>query len=111
MEEKVSIQTKRKQIQPAIEYCLDQRITFSINPIGLSAEEFQIDLIVNGIKQAIALGMFVKEHKFEILGQSETTKTKSTSASVKKTEVVENAEVVNASSKNEQQPVTTVLNF
>ena len=111
MEEKVSIQTKRKQIQPAIEYCLDQRIGFSINPIGLSAEEFQIDLIINGIKQAIALGMFVKEHKFEILGQSETTKTKSTSASVKKTEVVENAEVVNASSKNEQQPVTTVLNF
>lgn len=111
MEEKVSITTKRKQIQPAIEYCMDNRISFTISPIGLSPEEFQMDLIVSGIKQALALGMFVKEHKFELLGQSELPKAKVSTASVKKTEVKGNMDVSNASSKSEQQPVTTVLHF
>lgn len=110
MEETITLVTRRKAMQPALDYCLDQRISFTVKPVGLSPEDFHIELAINGIKQALALGMFVKEHKFELLGQSETAKQKTTSAS-KKTETKENIEVANASVKNEQQPVTTVLNF
>lgn len=111
MEEKVTLLSKRKSIQTLLDYCLDQRLTFTVNPKGLSVDDFEISLIINGIKQAIALGMFAKEHKFEVLGQAELPKTKSNSTSVKKTENKENIPVVNESVPNEQQPVTTVLNF
>jgi len=111
MEEKVTLVTKRKQLQPAIDYCLDQRITFTINPVGLSPEDFHIELIVNGIKQALALGMFVKEHKFELLGLAVNAKPKTNSTPVKKSELKETVEVENASANNEQQSVTTELNF
>ncbi len=112
MEEKTTLLSKRKHIQLVLDYCMDQRISFTVNPKGLAADEFEISLTISGIKQAIALGMFAKEHKFEVLGMGETAKPKSLATTSKKPEVKENEEVVNnVSAKNEQQPVTTVLNF
>lgn len=112
MEEKATLVAKRKNIQTVFDYCLDQRITFTVNPKGLAADEFDIVLIVNGIKQAIALGMFAKEHKFEVLGLGEQPVKPKANANVKKAEAKESEEVTNVIAKNEQQPVTTtVLNF
>lgn len=111
MEEKVTLHSKRKALQPLLDYCLDQRITFTVNPKGLSAEEFEISLIINGIKQEVALGMFAKEHKFEVLGQAETAKTKNASPAPRKTETKENNPLSQETVKTEQQAVTTVLNF
>lgn len=90
MEEKVTILAKRKQIQSIFDYSLDQRITFAVSPRGISADEFEIDLTISGIKQAVALGMFAKEHKFEVSGLGEMSKPKATPNTLKKSETKEN---------------------
>jgi len=114
MEEKVTLYAKRKNTQLVFDYCMDLKIPFLVTPRGIAADEFEIDLTINGIKQAIALGMFAKEHKFEISGLGEMAKPKSNGNTVKKTETKENglssltdivAPVV------EEQPATSVLNF
>ena len=116
MEEKSTLLAKRKNIQTVFDYCLDQRISFTVNPRGLAADEFDITLTISGIKQAIALGMFAKEHKFEVLGLGEIAKPKSGST-VKKTEAKETVSKENDenvepdTAKNEQQSTTAVLNF
>lgn len=111
MEEKATILAKRKNINLVMDYCMDGRIAFAVSPKGLAADEFEIDLTINGIKQAIALGMFAKEHKFEVLGLGEAAKPKSNGGSVKKTESKETDTVLNESPKSEQQSTTSVLNF
>jgi hypothetical protein len=116
MEEKSTLLAKRKNIQTVFDYCLDQRISFTVNPRGLAADEFDITLTISGIKQAIALGMFAKEHKFEVLGLGELAKPKSANTvkkgEAKETVSKESEEVVETSTaKSEQQPTTTVLNF
>lgn len=109
-EEKVTIATKRKSIQQLLDYCLDNRISFTINPNGIVADEYEAVLSINGIKEGIALGMFLKEHKFEVSGLGEQAKPKASANNAAKTETKENKGV--AESKVEQQPTTTpVLNF
>lgn len=111
MEDKITLVSKRKYIQTLLDYAMDQQISFTVSPKGLSAEEFDISLVINGIKQAVALGMFAKEHKFEVLGQTETPRTKPVSSVSKKTEVKENSEKAKVVEATEQQSVTTVLEF
>jgi hypothetical protein len=110
-EEKVMIATKRKSIQQLLDYCLDNRIVFTINPKGIVADEYEAVLSINGIKEGIALGMFLKEHKFEVLGMGEQVKQKATVTSSAKIETKENKGVAEPT-KVDQQPTTTpVLNF
>jgi hypothetical protein len=82
-------------------------------PLTLKSDEFEIDLTVNGIKQAVALGMFVKEHKFDVSGLGEA-KAKTIATTSKKSETKESglgnlAEMV--SNPEEQNSNTAVLNF
>jgi hypothetical protein len=114
MEEKVTLFTKRKNIQTIFDYALDLKIPFTVNPRGISADEYEIDLTVNGIKQAVALGMFVKEHKFDVSGLGEMAKVKTNSSTPKKSESKDNglgnlAEMV--SNPEEQTSNSAVLNF
>jgi hypothetical protein len=116
MEEKVTLLAKRKNTQIVFDYCMDLKIPFQVNPRGISADEFEIDLTVNGIKQAVALGMFVKEHKFEVSGLGELAKVKSNGNGVKKPETKENGlgglTEPTAPVAEEPSPATSpVLNF
>lgn len=110
-EEKLTLVTKRKHIAVVFDYCLDNRISFTVNPKGISVDEFCIDLVISGIKQAVALGMFAKEHKFEVLGFNETAPSKTNTNVSKKQELNENPAVENQTSKVDQQPTSTVLQF
>lgn len=111
MEEKATLVVKRKNIQTLFDYALDNRISFIVNPKGLSPDEFEVDLSILGIKQAIALGMFAKEHKFEVLGLSEMSKSKPVANVSKKPEAKENPSAESGLEKTEQQPIAAVLNF
>jgi hypothetical protein len=76
MAEKVTLVAKRKSIQIAFDYCMDHKIPFAVSPRGISPDEFEIDLTISEIKQAVALGMFAKDAKFEIFGLGEMAKLK-----------------------------------
>jgi hypothetical protein len=75
-EETPVLLSKRKNIQVLLDYCLDQRIAFTATPRAISHDDFEIELHISGIKQAIALGMFVKENKFEVTGMGDLVKPK-----------------------------------
>ena len=75
-EETPVLLSKRKNIQVLLDYCLDQRIAFTITPRAISHDDYEIEVHISGIKQAIALGMFVKENKFEVTGMGDLVKPK-----------------------------------
>jgi|694.fasta_scaffold19204_5 hypothetical protein len=75
-EETPVLLSKRKNIQVLLDYCLDQRIAFTARPRAISHDDFEIEVHISGIKQAIALGMFVKENKFEVTGMGDLVKPK-----------------------------------
>lgn len=76
MEEKVTVLVKRKTTTALFDYCMDQKIVFSVSPRPMIGDEFEVDIEVNHIKQAIALGMFLKENKYEVFGLGEFAKIK-----------------------------------
>jgi hypothetical protein len=82
IEDKPIILTRRKNIQTVLDYCLEQKISFSANPRAISIDEWEMELDITTIKGAIALGIFVKENKLEIYGMgtnvSEVSKPKPT---------------------------------
>lgn len=77
-DDKPIILTKRKNIQTVIDYCLEQKISFNANPRAISIDEWEIELNINSIKGAIALGIFVRENKLELYGMGELVKPKVT---------------------------------
>lgn len=107
MEEKVTLLSKRKNIQLVFDYCMDNKIQFAVSPREMMADEFEIDLTVNGIKPAVALGMFAKEHKFEVFGLGELGKTKPATNGTKKAETKESGNLAEMIS----EPAASVLNF
>ncbi len=111
MEEKVTLFAKRKNIQVVFEYCLDLKIPFSVSNRGIVSDEFEIDLTISGIKQAVALGMFAKDHKFEVSGLGEFSKGKSTLNTIKKTDSKETGLAGLAIIQEEQTATSAVLNF
>lgn len=109
MAEKVTLLTKRKNIQIAFDYCMDHKIPFAVSPRGISPDEFEIDLTISEIKQAVVLGMFAKDAKFEVFGLGEMAKPKVAPTSAKKAEVKENGNIVE--SVNGETSANTLLNF
>ncbi len=86
LDEKPVVLSKRRNIQTLIDYCLDQRVGFTVTPRAISNDDFEIEVNIEGIKQAIALGMFIKENKFDITGMGEMVKPKTVTTTAKKAE-------------------------
>ncbi len=91
-DENAVVITRRKNIQTLIDYCLDTRLSFTINPRGLSNDEFEVEVVLAGIKQAIAFGMFARESKLEVSGLGDLVKPKTPA---KKAEPKENTSGLN----------------
>ncbi|MDZ4666241.1 MAG: hypothetical protein SGJ00_00005 [bacterium] len=87
-EETPVLLSKRKNIQVLLDYCLENRIGFTVNPRAISNDDFEIEVHISGIKQAIALGMFVKENKFEVTGMGDLVKPKVVAKKVESKEVL-----------------------
>jgi hypothetical protein len=111
MEEKVTLIARRKSIQTVFDYAMDLKIPFQVSARGISADEFEIDLTISGIKQAVALGMFVKEHKFEVSGLGEFAKVKTNGNAAKKPESKDNGLGNLAEIATEEQTASAVFNF
>lgn len=67
MSESPSVIVKRKNIQPILDYCLDNRIECKMTPRDMP-EEWDLEFTLSEIMQAVNLGMFLKENKLELAG-------------------------------------------
>lgn len=109
MEEKITVLTKRKSTQVLFDYCMDQKIVFTLTPRPMINDEFEMDMEVAGIKQAIALGMFLKENKFDVFGLGEFGKTKNAASNASTGKKAEKEDQTPA--KPADEAANTLLNF
>ena len=65
-----SVTVKKKNVLPLIEYCIENKIDFTLKSRSVSSDEFDVEFIINDTKKAIALGMCLKELKMELNGLS-----------------------------------------
>ncbi len=108
MEEKVTVLAKRKNTTFLFDYLMDQKVVFTISPRPMISDEFEVDVQISNIKQAIALGMFLKENKYEVFGLGEFTKVKTApnNSGAKKSDVKSDLNQSNATEEN-----APLLNF
>lgn len=66
---------KRKNIQTIFDYCMDNKIEFSVKEKPFTVEEYEVVLNIEEIKQAIALGIFARESRIEIVGVNDKQQT------------------------------------
>lgn len=67
-EDNPTINVKKKQVQFLVEFCIENRIDFTIKSKSESNEEFMIEFLPNNMNKAVALGMCLKEMKLELNG-------------------------------------------
>jgi hypothetical protein len=65
-EEKPTVTVKKKSVQSLIEYCIENKIDFTLR--SKSNDDFDLEFIITNTKKAIALGMCLKELKLELNG-------------------------------------------
>jgi hypothetical protein len=59
---------KRKNIQTIFDYCLDNKVEFTVREKPFTVEEYEVILQITEIKKAIAFGIFARENKIEVVG-------------------------------------------
>jgi len=67
-EEHPSITVKKKNSQFIIEYCIENKIDFTLKSKSELSDEFTLEFIITSTNKAIALGMCLKELKIELNG-------------------------------------------
>ena len=70
-EDKPTVTVKKKNIQSLIEYCIENKIDFTLKSRS-SNDDFDVEFIITNTKKAIALGMCLKELKMELNGLNVT---------------------------------------
>ena len=63
MENVSFVNVKKKSIQLLLDYCLENRIEFTVSP--KNSEEFKVSFALKDFNTAISLGMCLKELKIE----------------------------------------------
>ncbi|MBL7884953.1 MAG: hypothetical protein JNL69_12850 [Bacteroidia bacterium] len=67
-----SVTLKKKNILPLVEYCIENKIDYTVKSKSENSDEFDVEFLINNTKKAIALGMCLKELKLELNGLSVT---------------------------------------
>ena len=71
-EEKPTVSVKKKNLLPLIEYCIENKIDFTLKSRAVQGDDFDVEFIITNPKKAIALGMCLKELKLELNGLNVT---------------------------------------
>lgn len=113
LSESPSVIIKRKNIQPVLDYCLENRIECKISPRDMP-EEWELEFTVSEIMQAVNLGMFLKENKLELAGWGapvvQTNKTVLTSSSKPKSRKSNKENATIKSSETEELTSPVIFN-
>jgi hypothetical protein len=68
-----TVTVKKKNLSTLIEYCIENRIDFTLKSRSANADDFDIEFNVTNTQKAIALGMCLKELKLELNGMNVTS--------------------------------------
>lgn len=101
---------KQKNIQLVFDYCLENKLKFNVIP-RLSPDEWEVEINIIDVMSAVALGIFIRENKIDVIGLNHgTPKVQTTSAAkvvkttakgTKKSDLMEEASLMGLSNSNE----------
>jgi hypothetical protein len=62
MEQNPVVTIKKKNLHVIIDYCVESKLEFIVRP-KLTGDEFDVEVSINNIHQAILFGMFLRENR------------------------------------------------
>lgn len=86
MEQNPVVTIKKKNLQVIIDYCVEKKLEFIVKP-RLAGDEFDVEVPITSIHQAILFGMFLRENRLMPNGmqaQVVSSKAKATKAQAEK---------------------------
>ena len=88
MEQNPIVTIKKKNLQVIIDYCVENKLEFIVKP-RLAGDEFDVEVPIASIHQAILFGMFLRENRLIPNGMQaqvvSSAKAKATKAQAEKT--------------------------
>lgn len=71
MSEPIKVILKAKSIPTLVDFCIEERIEFSVRPQPFPDNDWEFNIIVKEIKTAVLTGMFLRENKIDIAGNEQ----------------------------------------
>jgi hypothetical protein len=84
MSDAIKVILKQKSIPTLVDFCIEEKIEFSVRPQAFPDTDWEFNLLVKDIKTAVTTGMFLRENRIDIAGNEQQAKLKKP-AVVKKT--------------------------
>jgi hypothetical protein len=76
MSEAIKVILKQKSIPTLVDFCLDEKIEFTVRPQAFPDTDWEFNMMVKDIKTAVMTGMFLRENRIDIAGNEQQAKTK-----------------------------------
>ena len=76
MSEAIKVILKQKSITTLVEFCVEEKIEFSVRPQAFPDTDWEFNLLVKDIKTAVMTGMFLRENRIDIAGNEHQQKPK-----------------------------------
>ncbi|MBN1789748.1 MAG: hypothetical protein JW830_04570 [Bacteroidales bacterium] len=71
MSESIKVIMKQKSIPVLVDFCLEEKIEFSVHPQAFPDNDWEINLMVRDIKTAVVTGMFLRENRIDVAGNEQ----------------------------------------
>ena len=68
MNEPIKVILKQKSIPVLVDFCLEEKIEFSVKPQAFPDTDWEFSLFVSDIKTGVMTGMFLRENRIDIAG-------------------------------------------
>jgi hypothetical protein len=68
MSEPIKVILKQKSISLLVDFCLEEKIEFSVKPQDFPDTDWEFNLFVKDIKMGVITGMFLRENRIDIPG-------------------------------------------
>lgn len=68
MSESIKVVLKQKSIPMLVDFCLEEKIEFSVKPQAFPDIDWEFNLFVKDIKTGVLTGMFLRENRIDMAG-------------------------------------------
>ncbi len=68
MSESIKVVLKQKSIAMLVDFCLEEKIEFSVKPQAFPDIDWEFNMFVKDIKTGVLTGMFLRENRIDMAG-------------------------------------------
>lgn len=74
MSEAIKVILKQKNISLLVDFCIEEKIEFSVRPQPFPDTDWEFNMMVKDIKTAVNTGMFLRENRIDVAGNEQAAK-------------------------------------